>query len=68
MLDALYRSRGMVLSGLIRLDEELPSPCAYARQFGSLDQAFQKLFDGERDKARCAVHEQILGHIPETLA
>ncbi|MCO8122606.1 recombinase family protein [Stieleria sp. TO1_6] len=68
MLDALYRSRGMVRPGLIRLDDDLPPTCAYAREFGSLDQAFQKLFDGERDKARSAVQEQILGHVPQTLA
>jgi len=68
MLDSLYRSHGMVRPGLLRIDEELPSSGAYSRQFGSLDQAFQNLFDGEREKARGAVHEQIRGHVPETLA
>ena len=65
VLDELYRSRGMVRPGLLRLDDELPSSGAYSRQFGLLDQAFQNLFDGERGKARENVHEQIRGHIPE---
>ncbi|KAA1258201.1 Recombinase [Rubripirellula obstinata] len=68
VLDELYRSRGMVRPGLLRLDDELPSSGAYSRQFGSLDQAFQNLFDGERGKARENVHEQIRGHIPEVTA
>ena len=68
VIDELYRSRGMVLPGLLRVDDELPSSGAYSRQFGSLDQAFQNLFDGERGKARENVHEQIRGHIPEVTA
>jgi hypothetical protein len=40
----------------------------YSREFGSLDSAFQKMFDGERGKARDAVHEQIRCQVPETLA
>ena len=31
VLDELYRSRGMVRPGLLRLDDELPSSGAYAR-------------------------------------
>ena len=59
MLDMLYRSHGMLRPGLLRLGEEYPSAGGYAKEFGSLDSAFQKLFDGERVKARDAVHEQI---------
>ncbi len=54
--------------GLLRLSEENPSLTGITREFGSLDNAFQKLFDGERGKARNAVHEQIRSHVPETLA
>lgn len=68
MLDTLYRSHGMMRPGLLRLDDALPSVGSYSREFGSLDSAFQKLFDGERVKARDAVHEQIRSHVPETLA
>jgi hypothetical protein len=68
MLDSLYRSHGMMRPGLLRLSDELPSAGGYSREFGSLDSAFQKLFDGERIKARDAVHEQIRSHVPETLA
>jgi hypothetical protein len=68
MLDTLYRSHGMIRPGLLRLSEDLPTVGGYSREFGSLDSAFQKLFDGERGKARDAVHEQIRSHVPETLA
>jgi hypothetical protein len=67
-LDTLYRSHGMMRPSLLRLSDELPSAGGYSREFGSLDLAFQRLFDGERDKARDAVQEQIRSHIPETLA
>jgi DNA invertase Pin-like site-specific DNA recombinase len=68
MLDALYRSHGMTRPGLLRLSADNPTECNYAREFGSLDLAFQKLFDGERNKARDAVQEQIRSQVPETLA
>jgi DNA invertase Pin-like site-specific DNA recombinase len=68
MLDTLYRSHGMIRPGLLRLSEDLPTVGGYSREFGSLDSAFQKLFDGERVKARDAVQEQIRSHVPETLA
>lgn len=68
MLDTLYRSHGMIRPGLLRLSEDLPTVGGYSREFGSLDSAFQKLFDGELFKARDAVHEQIRSHVPETLA
>jgi DNA invertase Pin-like site-specific DNA recombinase len=68
MLDMLYQTHGMIRPGLLRLSEGLPSVGGYSREFGSLDSAFQKLFDGERGKARDAVHEQIRCQVPETLA
>jgi hypothetical protein len=67
-LDTLYRSHGMIRPGLLRIDDDLPSAGGYSREFGSLDLAFQKLFDGERLKARDAVQEQIRSQVPETLA
>jgi hypothetical protein len=68
MLDMLYRSHGMIRPGLLRLSEESASLGDYSKEFGSLDSAFQKLFDGECGRAREAVHEQIRSHVPETLA
>jgi hypothetical protein len=68
MLDMLYQTHGMIRPGLLRLREGLPSVGGYSKEFGSLDSAFQKLFDGERGKARDAVHEQIRCQVPETLA
>src|SRR5690606_24441118 len=68
LLDEQYRCRGMVRPGLLRLAKAMPPPCGYSSQFGSLDHASQTLFDRERDKARSAAHEHILGHVPETLA
>lgn len=67
MLDTLYQSHGMMRPGLLRVRDDSPSVSGYSREFGSLDQAFQKLFDGERVKARDAVHEQIRRHVPEVL-
>lgn len=68
MLDMLYQTHGMIRPGLLRTNAELPSAGGYSREFGSLDAAFQNLFDGERTKARDAVHEQIRSYVPETLA
>ncbi len=51
MLDSLYQSHGMMRPGLLRTSSDLPTVGGYSREFGSLDSAFQKLFDGERDKA-----------------
>jgi hypothetical protein len=68
MLDALYRSHGMTRPGLLRLSADNPSECNHAREFSSLDLAFQQLFDGERNKARDAVQEQIRSQVPEILA
>lgn len=65
--ESLYRTYGMCRPGLLRLDEQLPSANYYRQQFGSLDRAFQKLFDSERERARDQVHEQIRQHVPEVL-
>ncbi len=67
-LDSLYQSHGMCRPGLLRLGEQLPSSRQYGREFGSLDSAFQKLFDSERDQAREKVHEQIRSQLPKVLS
>lgn len=67
-LHAVHQSFGMVRPSLLRLDEANPSSGCYRREFGSVDRAFQRLFDGERVKARDAVFEQIRSHVPEVLS
>jgi DNA invertase Pin-like site-specific DNA recombinase len=68
ILDELYRTHGMARPGLLRMIPDGPSIGGFAKEFGSLDLAFQKLFDGERNKAKDIVQEQIRNQIPETLA
>jgi DNA invertase Pin-like site-specific DNA recombinase len=67
-LDTLYKSFGLCRPGLLRLGEDTPSSRLYGREFGSLDSAFQKLFDSERDRARELVHDRIRSHVPEVLS
>ena len=67
-LDSIHQSFGMVRPSLLRTDEGNPSPGYYRQEFGSVDRAFQQLFDGERVKARDAVMEQIRSHVPEVLS
>lgn len=45
-----------------------PVQAPTARHFGSLDLAFQQLYQERRDKAREVVHERIRQHIPEVLS
>jgi len=68
VLDDLYRTHGMTRPGLLRLVPDGPSVGGFAKEFGSLDFAFQKLFDSERNKAKDLVQEQIRNQVPETLA
>ena len=51
-LEALYQAHGLLPSSLLRLQDDLPTPSAYARRFGSLDFAFQQMFVKERDRPR----------------
>jgi DNA invertase Pin-like site-specific DNA recombinase len=67
-LNSLYTKHDMFRSSLLRLDDQMPGAGTYARQFGSLDFAFQQLFTDERDRARQVVHDRICEHIPEVLA
>ena len=67
-LDSLYRSHGMCGRGCCGWMRNCLRRDCTAAQFGSLDHAFQKLFDSERDQARETVHDQIRSHVPEMLA
>ncbi|MEQ8785081.1 MAG: recombinase family protein [Pirellulaceae bacterium] len=66
-LNALYQQHGLFRSSLLRLDDRTPSAGSYARHFGSLDFAFQQLFNTERDRARELVHDRIREHVPDVL-
>jgi hypothetical protein len=66
-LDSLYQSHGLFRYSLLRTQEETPPVSAFSRCFGSLDFAFQQLFNDERDRARQLVHDQICQHVPEVL-
>jgi hypothetical protein len=67
-LHAVYQQYGVLRSSLLRLQEEMPAAATFARHFGTLDAAFQRLYREQCDRARQLVHEQICEHIPEVLA
>jgi DNA invertase Pin-like site-specific DNA recombinase len=64
---SIYAEYGLFRSSLLRLKPDLPTAGTYARQFGSLDFAFQHLHREQREKARQLVQERILQHVPGVL-
>ena len=70
ILGPLHRSlRGAsVVHGGVRFRDAAPSPEHYGREFGSLDLAFQRLFNDERNRARQEVHDQIRSRLPDVLS
>jgi hypothetical protein len=44
-LRRLFRDHGELRPSLIRKDRESPSPASYAKRFGSLDAAYQSVFE-----------------------
>jgi DNA invertase Pin-like site-specific DNA recombinase len=67
-LRSLYDKYGILRSSLTRLQENMPSSASYARQFGSWDGAFQRLFDDQVNHVRQVVHEQLCKQVPEVIA
>jgi hypothetical protein len=67
-LASVHQAFGIVRPSLFRTDELNPSASSYRHEFGSIDRAFQKLFECERGKARNAVAEQIKTHVPEVMS
>ena len=78
-LETLYQSHGILRSSLVRAAPDMPSPSTYVKHFGSMDSAFQRLFNQVRTEAGSRVTEHIealveaggrlrglLGHRPET--
>ncbi len=66
-LQSLYKQFGMTRSTLTRTQPDMPSAASYARQFGSWDQAFQKLHAEPLERARTMVHQQICQQVPDVL-
>ncbi|HQI27882.1 MAG TPA: recombinase family protein [Sedimentisphaerales bacterium] len=58
-LAVLLESHGMVRPSLVRAAADMPSPTTYIKHFGSMDGAFQQLFNEVRAKAGSQVSEEI---------
>lgn len=58
-LESLLQVHGIVRASLVRAAPDMPSPSTYVKHFGSLDSAFQQLFDQVRKAAGCLVTEHI---------
>ncbi|MCA9107525.1 MAG: recombinase family protein, partial [Planctomycetales bacterium] len=67
-LHQLYDDYGFVRPSLLRSDESLPKSGSYSRQFGSLDRAFQQIYQEQLEQTKIAVHEQLRQHVPEVLS
>ncbi len=66
-MEDLYAKFGILQPSLSRINPEMPPASAYARHFGSWDQAFQQLHADQRQRTRQMVHEKICQHIPNVL-
>ena len=60
-LELLFQSHGIVRPSLVRAAPDMPSPSTYLKHFGSMDAAFQQLFN----EARAAAGSQVSQHIEE---
>ena len=59
-LYAQYEEYGFIKESLIRADPKAPSPSAYRRCFGGLDQAFLETFKDVLGRVRQTVREQLI--------
>ena len=66
-LEAVFDSHGVVRSSLVRAAPDMPSPATYLKHFGSMDAAFQQLFDEVRTKAGVQVSERIEALVNQVL-
>jgi DNA invertase Pin-like site-specific DNA recombinase len=66
-LEAIYRSHGVVRSSLVRAASDMPSPATYLKHFGSMDAAFQQLFEEVRTRAGAQVSERIEALVNQVL-
>ena len=58
-LETLFQSHGIVRPSLVRAAPDMPSPSTYLKHFGSMDAAFQQLFNEVRTAAGSQVSEHI---------
>jgi DNA invertase Pin-like site-specific DNA recombinase len=58
-LGSLFGSRGFVRSSMVRAMPDMPSPSTYLKHFGSMDAAFQQVFDEIRAAAGSQVNQRI---------
>ena len=58
-LETFYQAHGILRSSLVRVAPDMPSPSTYVKHFGSMDSAFQRLFNQVRTEAGSRVTEHI---------
>ena len=58
-LETLLQLHGIIRSSLVRTAADMPSPSTYVKHFGSMDAAFQQLFNQVRGEAGSQVAEHI---------
>ncbi len=66
-LEMLFQSHGIVRPSLVRAASDMPSPSTYLKHFGSMDAAFQQLFNDVRTKAGSQVSERIEALVNEVV-
>jgi hypothetical protein len=58
-LETLFQVHGILRSSLVRAAPDMPSPSTYLKHFGSMDSAFQQLFNQVRTEVGSLVTEHI---------
>lgn len=66
-LEAVFHSHGVVRSSLVRAASDMPSTATYLKHFGSMDAAFQQLFNEVRTNAGIQVSERIEALVNQVL-
>lgn len=67
-LHSLYEKHGLCRGSLLRTNVDLPRACTYGTHFGSLDFAFQRMFQSQLDAAKQSVEAEIRGRIGDVEA
>lgn len=64
----LYQRHGVFRSSLVNGHDDVAGIGTYRRHFGSLDLAFQQIYQEQRELARKLVQDELRQHVPEVLA
>lgn len=67
-LETLFQSHGILRPSLVRAAPDMPSPSTYLKHFGSMDAAFQRLFEQARAHAGNQVTEHIEALVDQVVA